>query len=283
MKWYIGTEWQMERKGLHKKVLDLTFSKVDKPHAIAKVIINVDKVENLNGRQSAYLTEEKVMQDQSMEMGTGLFPIDCYLEMFVQQMIVGETALCTIKTKKAGEEVRVTLKLKDIQDSKSIHTLNVPEIFDLALKYKENGVKMFKSYPVFAHEYFAKAAKCLISYKEFENLTKKEDGVAGKDMNDLMLQIQTNLAACLLSAKRYDDVLYQTKFVETMSAPLEKSIYRRAMAFYQKKDYDLALKTMEKAKDYKSNKDFVNLHQKIIESRKSSDAVYKGMVQKMFG
>lgn len=282
MDWYVGTEWNLERKGLCKKVLAHQFSKLEKPHVISKVTISIEKVDNLNGRESVYLTEDKLNQDQCMEMGTALCPADYYLEMLVQQMLVGEKSLCTIKTKDETY-ISIIISLKSIQESKEIQKLTVPEMYNLALKYKENGVKIFKTYPVFAHEYFVRAAKCLISFKDFEGLTKKRDGMAGKDMHDLLIQVQTNIAACLLNAKRYDDVIYQTKFVDSQNTPSEKSVYRRAMAYYQMSEFDLAQKTMEKVPDFKNKKEFANLYQKTIDSKKSSDANYKGMVKKMFG
>lgn len=282
MDWYVGTEWNLERKGLGKKVLAHQFSKLEKPYVISKVTISIEKVDNLNGRESVYLTEDKLNQDQCMEMGTALCPVDYYLEMLVQQMLVGEKSLCTIKTKDETY-ISIIISLKSIQESKEIQKLTVPEMYNLALKYKENGVKIFKTYPVFAHEYFVRAAKCLISFKDFEGLTKKRDGMAGKDMHDLLIQVQTNIAACLLNAKRYDDVIYQTKFVDGQNTPSEKSVYRRAMAYYQMSEFDLAQKTMEKVPDFKNKKEFANLYQKAIDSKKSSDANYKGMVKKMFG
>lgn len=283
MEWYVGTEWKLERKGLHKKVLALDFTKVEKPHPISTVKICIEKVENLKERESNWLNEGTFNICQSIELGTALTPIDYYLEILLQQMMVGETAECSIQTTTPGENVEVVLTLREITTTKAIQTLTVPEMYSLALKYKENGVKMFKKYPIFAHDYFSRAAKCLISFKSFEGLTKKRDGVAGRDMQELLIQIQTNLAACLLNQKRYDDVIYQTNFVDTMNAPSEKSIYRRAMAYYNMHEYELAQKTIEKVEDFKDKKEFNNLYKKVAESWKNSNSQYKGMVKKMFG
>ncbi|KAM7361834.1 bride of doubletime [Cochliomyia hominivorax] len=283
MEWYVGTEWQIERKGLHKKVLALDFTKVEKPHQVAQVVINVKKIENFKDRESQWLQQDTLNADQIMEMGSALSPVDYYLELLVQQMMLGETAECTIKTKQPGEDIKIVLTLQEIKSSKGIQQLTVPEMYNLALKYKENGVKIFKIYPIFAHEYFAKAAKCMISYKNFEGLTKKRDGMAGKDMQELFTQIQTNLAACLLNEKRYDDVIYQTNFVDKMNNPSEKSIYRRAMAYYYMHEFDLAQKTIEKVPNFKDKKEFANLYQRVSDGWKNSNVQYKGMVQKMFG
>lgn len=283
MEWYVGSEWQIESKGLHKKVLELEFTKVEKPHSVSKVVITVERVENLNGRETQWLNEGTFNTDQTIELGCALTPVDYYLEIFIQQMLPGEKAECTIKSKNRREEVKIILSLKEIKESKPIQTLTLTEMYKMAIKYKENGVKIFKTYPIFAHEYFVRAAKCLISFKKFESLTQKRDGVAGKDMQDLFIQLQTNLAACLLNEKRYDDVIYQTNFVETMNNPSEKSVYRRALAYYYKNEFELAQKTIERVENFREKKDFASLYQKIKDGWKNSNIEYKGMVQKMFG
>uniref|UniRef100_A0A1A9W9E5 FKBP_N_2 domain-containing protein n=1 Tax=Glossina brevipalpis TaxID=37001 RepID=A0A1A9W9E5_9MUSC len=275
MEWYIGTEWEMPHKGLYKKVLAMDYKKLNKPTILSKVIVNIQEVKNLNGRETLYLIDQNANQDLTMEMSAALTPIDYYLEILVQQMIEGETAQCSLQTK--TDKIMCILTLKNILESEEIQNLTAPEMYQLALRYKENGVKMFKTYPKFAHEYFTRAAKCLISYKKFENLTKIQDGIEGKDMLDLMLQIHTNLAACLLNEKRYEDVIYHTKFVENSSHPAEKSIYRRAVAYYHMKEYELAQKTIEKLPNYREKKEFVNLSQKIKDGWKTSNNQYKGM------
>ncbi|KAL9890740.1 bride of doubletime [Glossina fuscipes fuscipes] len=281
MEWYIGTEWKMPRKGLHKKVLALDFKRLCKPHLLSTVIVNIEQVLNLQGRESIYLDDQKAKQDVTIEMGKACTPLDYYLEILVQQMIEGETAECIIETK-TGKTVVCILTLKSVLESKEIQMLRPPEMYQLALNYKENGVKMFRTYPKFAHEYFARAAKCLISCKKFENLTKKRDGIAGKEMEDLMLQIHTNLAACLLIEKRYEDVVYHTNFVDNMNEPAEKSVYRRAVAYYHMKEFELAQKTIERLPNFRKKKEFMSLYQKVKDGWKTSNNQYKGMVQKMF-
>lgn len=281
MSWYIGTEWSMPRKGLRKQVLSLeNFKYLDKPHLVSKVVIKVEEVQNLNGRTSQYLVDTLIGQEQLLELGTALTPVDCYVELLVRQLVVGERARCFIATKQ--EEIIFILTLISIKESKEIQKLNVAEMYALALRYKENGVAMFKEYPLFAHEYFARAAKCLISYKPHEGLTLSADGMSGEDMQKLFTQVQTNLAACLLNQKRYEDVLYQTKFVEEQPDATEKSIFRRATAFYHLKEFEKAKQTIERVPNYQEKKEFAKLLHRIQESWKSSNDHYKNLVQRMF-
>ncbi|CAD6991139.1 unnamed protein product [Ceratitis capitata] len=281
MSWYIGTEWKLPSKGLRKQVLSLdNYNQLVKPHLFSKVAIKIEDVENLNGRESRYLSNELLGQEQKVEMGSSLTPVDCYVELLVRQLVAGERARCYISTK--GEDITFILTLLKIHETKEIHKLNAAEIYALALRYKENGVAMFKQYPIFAHDYFARAAKVLISYKPFENLSASSDSVSGEAMKLLFTQIQTNLAACLLSEERFEDVIYQTKFVEEEANSTEKSVYRRAMAFYQLKEYEKAQKLIESIPNYQEKKEFFKLHQRLAESWKSSNEQYKNLVKRMF-
>lgn len=277
----MGNEWKLEKKGLHKQVLNIDLRSFEKPSEISKVQFILEEVQGLNERVCDHLADNKLNQEQEMEMGHARTPVGIYVECLLQQMLPGETSRCTIKTKD-GKNITFILTLQRILESKDLYTLSVLEMYKLAQQYKENGVVMFKEYPKFAHEYFARAAKFLISYKPFDHLTKANDGVDAEDMESLFFQIQTNLAACLLQQERYEHVIYHTQFVESTSSPSEKSIYRRAIAFYNMKEFESALKIMEKVSNYSENRDFAKLHARIMESWKASNDQYKTVVQRMF-
>lgn len=281
MSWYIGTEWTMPAKGLRKKVLSLENIKfLDKPHLVSKVMIKVEEVQYLTGRESQYLSNELIEQDQIIEIGSALSPVDYYVELLVRQFVVGERAHCFIATKK--EEISFILTLLKIEETKEIYTLNVTEMYALAKRYKENGVVMFKHYPIFSHAYFSRAAKFLISCKPFEGLIVSKDGISSEEMQTLFTQIQTNLAACLLNEHRYEDVLYQTKFVEEHANATEKSIYRRAMAFYHLKEFEKAQKLIAGVPNYQRKKEFAELLQRLEKSWRTSNEQYKNVVKRMF-
>lgn len=281
MDWYIGEEWNDVGRGLHKKVLSLQFQNLEKPLANSTVVFHINKpCENLGVRSSKYL-ERNEIQEHTMEMGTALTPIDCYLELLLQQFLPGETSACSIETK-SGERLNFELKLERITSNTQVVKLSAIEIYKLALRYKENGVFMFKMYPKFAFDYFSRSAKLLISFKPFDMLDKNENGIDGCDLETLFVQIQTNLAACLLQEKRYEHVIHHTDFVETLNNPSEKSIYRRAMAFYYLKEFEKAQQTIERVPNYEEKREFAKLRESIAASWKNSNANYKQVVQRMF-
>ncbi|XP_037944577.1 peptidyl-prolyl cis-trans isomerase FKBP5 [Teleopsis dalmanni] len=288
MDWYIGTEWKLEKKGLKKKVIDLKFTELEKPNKVSKVIIKVAKFGNLNDRPSLYLRADKIDNSQELTMGTAITPVDYYLEMLVQQMVLGEKAHCFMRTAShknddnEDSDLNFIITLEEIISFKEFHKLDVKEMYNLAVQYKECGVKMFKEYPKFAHDYFSRAAKCLITYQPFEPLTADADGVDGEEMKALLIQIQTNLAACLLMEERYEDVIYLTQFVESVADPSEKSIYRRAVAFYNIKEFAKAQELIEKVPNYKEKKEFVKLQQNVKQSWTVSNNQYKDILKRMF-
>ncbi|KAH8277171.1 hypothetical protein KR026_006565 [Drosophila bipectinata] len=285
MDWYVGTEWEDKSRGLAKKVLSLQFRDMEKPTTASTVQFSVNKkCANLGSRASSYLTSDESSTypaQHSLEMGTSLTPVDCYLEILLQQFLPGETAACSIATK-AGKRIEFELKLDRIVKNTQVDKLNAADTYDLALRLKESGVSTFKAYPKFAFDYFIRAAKLLITYKPFDKLTKKSNGINGSTVEELFVQIHTNLAACYLQEKRYEDVIYATQFVETAESPTEKSIYRRAMAYYHLKEFAKAQATIERVPGYEDKREFSKLRDNIASSWKDSNAHYKEVVQRMF-
>ncbi|KMZ02256.1 peptidyl-prolyl cis-trans isomerase CPR6 [Drosophila simulans] len=285
MDWYVGTEWEDKNRGLAKKVIGLQFTEMDKPTIISTVEFSVNKkAANLGGRPSKYLASDKATtypQKHSLEMGTSLTAVDCYLELLLQQFVPGETAACSITTK-TGERIEFELKLEKIVKNTQVEKLSAAEIYELALRLKESGVATFKTFPKFAFDYFVRAAKLLITYKPFDKLNKKTNGINGPAVEALFIQIQTNLAACLLQEKRYEHVIYHTQFVETEESPSEKSIYRRALAYYHLKEFAKAQATIERMPNYEEKREFSKLRDNIAASWKDSNAHYKEVVQRMF-
>lgn len=285
MEWYVGTEWEDKCRGLTKKVLAFQLEEMEKPTMCSTVQFSVNKkCANLGERPSKYLSSDESSsypQQHSLEMGRAVSPVDCYLEILLQQFLPGETAACSILTKN-GDRIDFELRLEKIVKNTQVEKLNAAGIYDLALRLKESGVATYKSYPKFAFDYFVRAAKLLITYKPFDKLTKKENGINGSAVEELFVQIQTNLAACLLLEKRYEHVIYHTQFVETAESPSEKSIYRRAVAYYHLKEFAKAQATIERVPNYEEKREFSKLRDNIAASWKESNTHYKEVVQRMF-
>lgn len=283
MDWIIGQEWKDSKRGLYKKVLALNFEKVQKPTEISTCRVKISKTANLEDRPSLFLHQNN---EFDIEMGTAVTPVDCYIEIIIQNMLLGETSHAQIETKKSNEPIKFEICLIAISPTKYLFQLSVKEIYELAQKYRANGVAMFKAHPKFAHEYFSRAAKCLISFKPFDVLTKESNGMDGTEIEALLQTLKTNLAACLLQEQRNEDVLYLTDFVDSIPstdvAQCEKAIYRRALALYNVKDYDKVLETLKMVDKIQEKKEFLALYNRTKQTWKKEEDHYKTIVQRMF-
>ncbi|XP_049286099.1 uncharacterized protein LOC125765227 [Anopheles funestus] len=174
------------------------------------------------------------------------------------------------------------MKLIRIEDQKYYYELTVAESLALAKCYKENGVKMFTKYPLFAHAYFNQAAKCLLSWSPIEQLDPAIEGVGTvEQMQSLLETLYLNIAACLIKQNRYEEVLHVLQYTNKQENPSAKATYRKALAQFKVKQYTEALATLERI-DYANSKECVALHKQIIQSRQQEDSIYNSMVKKMF-
>jgi tetratricopeptide (TPR) repeat protein len=197
-------------------------------------------------------------------------------------MFTNETSKCSIAAKSSGV-IEFTMKLKRIEFGGYYCEQSAVNMFELAKSYKEKGVKMFKEYPLFAHNYFNLAAKCLLSFNPFDDLEDllADSSLSKTDFVELLQNVYLNIAACLVKQQRFEDVLHVLSYSKTQDNPSEKAIYRLALAYFHLKQFDNAKATIERI-SYKNNKDLVQLMAKILENRKVDNENYSCMVKKMF-
>lgn len=274
----IDKVWIDEMRGLRKEVLHFNFISIIKPSELSKCLVDVLDIKNLNNHNSNYLTEHN---DFSIDIGHGITAIDCYVEEFLKQMLMNETSKCEIITK--SETITFTMRLKQIEFGGYYHEQPPYQMFELAKQYKENGVKMFKEYPLFAHNYFNLAAKCLLSFNtqdaNYEELLK-DSGITKKDFDELLENVYLNIAACLIKQERYEEVLSILDFVLKQQNPSEKAVFRLATAYFHVNKFGDAESLLKKI-DFKSKKDLSTLMGKIQDFRKAEKDKSSNMAKKM--
>lgn len=276
--------WQDEAKGLRKEVINFQFSSIVRANELSKCLIDILNIDNLNTEKhkTNYLLEENIGKEFWVEMGHALTPIDCYIEEFLKEMFMNETSKCSIKTK-SSENIEFTLRLKRVEFGGYFYEQPAGKMFELAKLYKENGVKMFKNYPLFAHKYFSMAAKCLLSFKPFDDIQDvlKDCELGQKDFDELLQNIYLNIAACLIKQQRYDEIPHVLSYTIEQEHPSEKAVYRLASAYLHLKQFKSAKDVIERI-DYRNNKELVQLLAKVQESLKVDNCNYSNMVKKMF-
>lgn len=274
--------WRNDVKGLHKELIRFRFISLDKPTLEARCLIKVSEVSDLASKESKILIQCETIPEQWVTIGSGLSPIDCYVELFLMEMLPNEKSKCTI-TCKDHLQISFVLELLQVETPVLHFTKSPKENLCLAKKYKENGVKMFPKYPLFAHAYFNRAAKCLLSCEPLEALDPEREGADTiSEMHALLETLYLNISACLIKEQRFDDVLQILKFVDRKENPSEKAIYRLALAQFHVEQYPEAIKTLKRI-DYAASKECAALYQRIKTSWQQDQSKYNNMVKKMFG
>lgn len=276
----VSPEWVDERRGLRKVLIEFNYTNMDKASELSQCLVEIIDVTNPADRESEYLNDAA---EKWIRMGDAVTPIDCYIDIFIKQMFVGELSRCIIITK-TDDRIEFTIKLLEIKLNGYFYELTPKELCDVASKYKENGVKMYKKYPEFAQNYFNLSAKLLISLKPFDKLDTEKDvkqKIDQKSVQSLHDAVYLNIAACLIKQNRYEEVLHVVKDL-TEQSHNEKGIYRRALAHLNLKQYDEAKQQIERL-NYKENHEFQSLYNRITSEMKEYNAKYADMVKKMFG
>lgn len=273
--------WTNEKKGLKKELISFTFEAMTRANDLAKCLVEISEVDNPKNHSSKLLETENLEGEVWIELCSATTPIDCYIESFLKEMFIGETSKCSITTK--SSVITFIIRMKKIEFDGHHFEKTAEEMFNLAKKYKENGVIMFKEHPLFAHNYFNMAAKCLLSYVPFNEIEVelKDSELTREEFESLLENIYLNISACLIKQNRFEEILHVLKFVEDQKEPTSKSIYRLAQAHYQLKNFEKAKELIERV-DYKSSKELVQLLGKIQECWKKDNDNYSVMVKKMF-
>lgn len=279
----IETEWSDEKKGLRKELISFKFQSVTKPNDLSKCCVAITELNGLKDHHpSQYLRDEHRNTDYWITINNALTPIDCYVELFLKRMLIGETSRCSIKTK-SGDYISFVVRLIRVEFGGYYYSKNLQEIIIIAQHYKDNGVKMYKDYPLFAQNYFNQAAKLLISCEPFDTLKERETSadVDPVKIRELLENICSNISQCLIKQERYEEAAYVMEFADRSDNVPEKAIYRRANALYQLGHLEDAKRTIERI-NYKEKKECLLLHTNIAEKIKQSDTEYRKMVKNMF-
>lgn len=275
--------WESPSLGLKKELVSFQYKSMIKANELSTCFLTFKDIHLPPGRDSNYLTETNA-PNTLIKLGHALTPVDWYIEKFLQVMLMGEESKCTIRT--AGDtEISFTIHMERIDFGGYYHEQSLRQMFTLAKIYKENGVKMFKQYPPrFAHYYFTKAAKCLLSFMPYGDIEErsKEDGIDVNELQPLLENIYSNVAACLLKESRNDEIIDVLSFVHQSEQPSEKAVYRLAVAYSNRKEYDKARDIIKKLPSYTENRDLMALYTKINQESKVGDEKYASMVKKMF-
>lgn len=277
--------WTDERLGCSKELLRYEFVCMEKPTELDECVIAVTDQQNVDGRPSNFLTPIEAAAatapgELCVSLRAARTALDCLLSVVLQQMLPGERSRVRIVTS-GGETVQLTVELLRIQpnaEQRYLHQLTAEQTLAWATQQKENGVALFKRWPIFAQYAFSRAAQALISLKPFDQASVDVDADQLQQLHDSVCQ---NLAACLLKQQRYEDVLYVLQEVTDRPAAPERAIYRRATAHFWLRQLDEARTQLERL-NYAQHPEQRALHAQIVQQLGEYRNEYSSMVRKMF-
>lgn len=279
----IDKVWEDREKGLRKEVINFRYLTIVRASELSKCLVDILDIQNLDKSKykTNYVIEENIGNELWINIGDAVTPIDCYVEEFLKNMLTNETSKCFIETKSSGT-IAFTMRLKRIEFGGYYFEQKASTMYELAKHYKDNGVKMFKDYPLFAHNYFNIAAKCLLSFHAFDDIEDvlKDCELKIKDFEELLQNIYSNISACLIKENRYDEIISILEYTKKQEKPSEKAIFRLATAYLHTNNYDEALKTIIRV-DYKGNKELMHLMNTIQQNRKEGKDKDSQMAKKM--
>lgn len=276
--------WEDKSRGLRKEITNFKFITLTKATEISKCCVSISHIYGLQEHHESVHLQNGDQFEYWISLGDAVTPIDCYIDVFLQEMLVGETSNCSLQTK-SGESISFQLNIMKINFGGYVFELSTEDIIRLAQKYKDNGVKMFKKYPTFAQAYFNRAAKCLISCLPFNTLkdqNPEDEPLDPAKLERMLENIYMNIAACLIKQNRFDEALHVLRFTDREKNVPEKALYRRALAHFKYGQLDDAKNTLERF-NYKDSKESLALYNDILVKWKVSNQNYSNMVKKMFG
>ncbi|XP_051166553.1 uncharacterized protein LOC127284885 [Leptopilina boulardi] len=290
-------KWQSEDKIVTKEILKKN-NFTDKPTERAVCQLKIGKIDEIQ------FTIDKLMSkfpsdiiyesnEKTWILGDGCTELDRQIERAIPTMFIDETSLITVKIvsnnkndKTENENiVKFELTLVNFQSFKPIWQWTPEEKYEIALNYKESGVKLFKlTRYIDAFYKFSKACKILITLEPINDLNIVDDNKnLLKNIHNLRIHLYNNIAECHMHRENYDYVIILCNKVLNCDVNNVKALYRRGVAYGNLQNFDNAVEDLKKVLQLEPNNFLVKAkfhfykQQSQIENKK-----YEEMVKRMF-
>ncbi|XP_015514652.1 tetratricopeptide repeat protein 9C-like [Neodiprion lecontei] len=277
--------WESVGSSVEKDILvPGKFSK--KPTERSRCRVRIEDVnssglsDNPETQHSDYIKPSST-EELTITVGDADCRVDEYVERAIQTMFTGEQSLVRVKL---DDTVCLSLKIKLLacEVHVPIWEWSAKEKYDVALYYKEAGVRLYKSSRIVdAFSKFSKACKILISLEPIPE-SDIEDSLRN-DIEHLRRILYNNMAECHLTRKNFEHTVSLCYKVLQRDENNVKALYRLAVARENQGDYERALADMEKViglqpKNQAAKERLIIYRRKVYEAQKK----YDNMVKKMF-
>lgn len=212
--------------------------------------------------------------------------IDRQFERALQMMLVSEKSNIVIKLVLEGwvtpTVIQAWITMKHIEHHEPIWEWTPKKKCEVALRYKETGVKLFKEERwIDAFYRFSKACKILITLEPIPDL--ELDKTLESNINSLRLQLYSNIAACHLRRKNYEHaVTLCTKVLDKESNNV-KVLYQRGVAYGSLGDIERAQVDLRDALKLEPHNPVIKEKYLVIRQRcQEANQRFDNMVRRMF-
>ncbi|XP_015185367.1 PREDICTED: 70 kDa peptidyl-prolyl isomerase-like [Polistes dominula] len=281
--------WESRDKTVRKEILKKGIC-LKKPTERCECQIVIEDI-NVSGMNITDLKNQlhtEILDDieKTITIGDANSEIDRKIERGIQYMMVEEKSLFTIcisdLSTKESIIVTFTLMLKYFKAFKAIWNWTPEEKYEIALKYKEIGVKLFKqTRHIDAFYKFSQACKILITLEPIADL--ELDKSLENNINALRITLYNNLAGCQILNHNYEYVIELCNKILDKDKNNVKAFYRRGVAYGKLTNIENAVSDLKKVitlepHNAAAKEQFLIYNEKLQEANQKC----KDMVKRMF-
>jgi peptidyl-prolyl isomerase D len=159
--------------------------------------------------------------------------------------------------------IEIFIHLISFERFSEIYSISINNLYNFALKHKENANKFFyeKNY-FYAFKLYHRSLCYILNF-----LTEQPTDEYLEKIKQLILSIYSNISACQLIYGNNLNVIENCTSALEIDRKYVKALYRRGSAYANLNDYELAIKDLELANEIKPNEKNIENLLKITKQR----------------
>ncbi|CAF0917868.1 unnamed protein product [Rotaria sp. Silwood1] len=165
-----------------------------------------------------------------------------------------------------NQTIKIFIRLISFERFPEIYSMSIDNLYNFALKHKENANKFFQQKNYFHAFKLYHRSLCYILNFINEQPTDEHNKIL-ENFNQLILSIYSNISACQLIYGNNLNVIENCSSALEINPKYIKALYRRGYAYANLNDYELALKDLQLANQIQPNDQKIESLLKITKQR----------------
>ncbi|CAF1004629.1 unnamed protein product [Adineta steineri] len=148
-----------------------------------------------------------------------------------------------------NQQIQICIRLISFERFPEIYSMSINDLYDFALKHKENANKFFQNKHYFqAFKLYHRSLCYILNFVNEQPTNEYLD-----KFNQLILSIYSNISACQLIYGNNLNVIENCTSALEINSKYVKALYRRGSAYANLNDFELALKDLQLANQMEPN------------------------------